>query len=91
MFVSFKQDWWSKASKIGLNKKKFIQGTKCLIFNLQHSFNGKRKCYKNNIIFPDSDEKYSNFDEYFEEAWIAFVSNIKIKFEFNIWIYNNKL
>lgn len=31
-----------------------------------------------------------NFYEYFEEAWFALDSDIKTKFEFDLWTYSNK-
>ena len=89
------QSWWRKASKIGLRKKKYIQDTKCLIFNLQLlPFMEKENAIKYYKLikeyFSDSDEKYNNFYEYFEETWLALDSNIKPKFDFDLWAYINK-
>lgn len=89
------QSWWRKATKLGLRKKKFINTTKIIIFNLKMlpfmERNDAIEFYKKIKEIPNNYEDFSDFFEYFETTYLSLDDKIKEKYDFDLWNYTKKI
>ena len=88
------QAWWRKASKLGLRKKKKLNTTLCILFNLELLAFMKLEEAKHyySLIkkeFPDNGNNLNAFYDYFETTWFPYEDN-ETKFSFDLWSYCKK-
>ena len=88
------QSWWRKAANIGLRKKKYLNDTKVLLFNLElicfMDIKTARKHYSNIIKNINRNDKFDQFIDYFERTWFPVNDSDVTKYDFNLWNYSDK-
>ena len=88
------QCWWRKASLLGLRKKKYIQNTKLMMFNLElipfMNLKTAREFYGKLADNIPKLENYEKFLDYFEETWFPKNDSDKPYYEFELWNYSDK-
>ena len=90
------QSWWRRATLLGLRKKKNLNITKAIIFNMKMlpfmEKNDAIEFYKKiKEIPPENSEEFKTFFEYFENTYFPLDKDIKSKYDFSLWNYTDKL
>ena len=95
MSISFDASLVEKGQLTRTKKKKYINITKCVLFNLEllafMSLNDAKKYYALiKEIFPGTEGNMNKFYIYFESTWFPVEEDAEPKFKFEILSYYNK-